>query len=612
MDNQPTPHEGPQSPRTLAQQKRSFFVYRRLLLYLRPYINRLLLAGVCMVGVAGLTAFLAYLVKPALDEIFFEKNLRMLYIIPGLVALVYVLKGAFDFAQYYLMAFVGQSVIRDLRDELYEHLEQMSLAFFVRRSTGELISRMNNDVALVQGAMSSAITGLVRDAVTVIALVFVVFDRDFWLALIAMSVFPLAIYPLLQFGKRLKRYSRRMLVSLEDITARLTETIAGIRIVKAFAMEDYERERFRRENQKLFNSFMRRFKVRALSNPVMETLGGVGVCAILFYGGYQVISGQSTQGTFFSFMAALLLLYEPIKRINEVNITIQEGVSAGERIFELLDTPPDVKDRPDANPLHAVEREITYYGVGFTYDEQPVLRDINLTVKVGEAVAIVGESGSGKSTLLDLLPRFYDVTAGSIRIDGTDVRDVTQRSLREKVGIVTQQTILFDDTVRNNIAYGRPDLPLDKIIAAAQAAHAHGFISSLPNGYDTMIGENGIKLSGGERQRIAIARAILKDPPILILDEATSNLDSDSEQAVQKALEVLMEGRTTLVVAHRLSTIRNVDRIYVLAGGSIVEQGSHDDLLATGGEFARLYNMQFAAEATPEDQSTTALFRTPI
>ncbi|MEW6529491.1 MAG: ABC transporter transmembrane domain-containing protein [Thermodesulfobacteriota bacterium] len=583
-----------------------------MLQYLRPYRGSLLLAGACMVGVAGMTAALALLVQPAMDDIFFEKNLRMLFFIPGLAALVYVLKGVFDFAQYYLMAYVGQSVIRDLRNELYERLEQMSLAFFVRRSTGELISRMTNDVALVQGAMTSAITSAIRDTLKVVALIIVVFYRDFWLALIAMCVFPLSVYPLLQFGKRMKRYSRRMLVSLEDITARLTETIAGIRIVKAFAMEDYERDRFGQENQKLFNSFMRRFKVRALSSPVMETLGGLGACAILAYGGYQVITGQSTQGTFFSFLAAVLLLYEPIKTLNEVNITVQEGVSAGERIFELLDTAPDVADRPEAGSLQAVEREITYNSVGFTYDEQPVLRDINLTVKVGEAVAIVGESGSGKSTLLDLLPRFYDVTAGSIRIDGIDVRDVTQRSLREKIGIVTQQTILFDDTVRDNIAYGRPDLPLEKIIAAAQAAHAHGFITSLPNGYDTMIGENGIKLSGGERQRIAIARAILKDPPILILDEATSNLDSDSEQAVQKALEVLMEGRTTLVVAHRLSTIRNVDRIYVLAGGRIVEQGSHDDLLASGGEFARLYNLQFATEAAPEDQSSTALFRAPI
>jgi subfamily B ATP-binding cassette protein MsbA len=419
-----------------------------------------------------------------------------------------------------------------------------------------------------------------------------------------MVVFPLAIYPLLAFGKKLKRYSRRMLVSLEDITERLNETITGIRIVKAFAMEHYERDRFVQVNNTLFNAFMKRFKVRALSNPMMETLGGFGVCAIVYYGGSQVVSGHSTPGTFFSFMAALLMLYEPIKRINEVNLTIQEGVSAGERIFSLLDTPADVKDRPGAAVLQTVRQDIVYDNVSFAYEGEPGLKDISLRVRTGEAIAIVGESGVGKSTLLDLLPRFYDVTSGRILIDGTDVRDLTQRSLREQIGIVTQQTILFDDTIRNNIAYGRPDLPLENVIAAAKAAHAHDFISILPNSYDTLIGENGIKLSGGERQRIAIARALLKNPPVLILDEATSNLDSDSEKAVQSALEELMKGRTTLVVAHRLSTIRNVDRIYVLMDGRIAEEGSHDELLARNGEFARLYNMQFASQATSSEEAT--------
>jgi len=549
-----------------------------------------------MVGVALLTASLAYLVKPALDEIFFHKQLRMLYLIPAVVVLVYVLKGVCDFGQYYLMSYVGQSVIKDLRAEMFGKLEQMSVLFFVRHSTGELLSRMNNDVAMVQGAMTNAITGLVRDALTVVALIFVVFYRDFVLALIALIVFPLAVYPLLSFGKRLKRYSRRMLISLEDITRRLNETITGIRIVKAFAMEDYERQRFDEVNQTLFNAFMRRFKVRALSNPVMETLGGVGVCAIVSYGGYQVINGQSTQGTFFSFLAALLMLYEPIKRLNEVNITIQEGISAGERIFSLLDTPSDVVDKPNAANIEAVRSEIWYDHISFSYDAEPMLKDITMSIQVGEAVAIVGESGVGKSTLLDLLPRFYDVTGGRILIDGKDVRDVTQRSLREKIGIVTQQTILFDDTVRNNIAYGSPDLPLKTVMEAARAAHAHDFIMALPQNYDTPIGENGIKLSGGERQRIAIARALLKNPPILILDEATSNLDSDSEKAVQTALDELMKGRTTLIVAHRLSTIRNVDRIYVLVNGEITEVGSHDELLAKDGEFARLYKMQFATD----------------
>ena len=571
-------------------------VYRRLLKYLKPYLTRLALAGICMMGVAILTASLAYLVKPALDDIFFEKNHQMLFMIPLVVACVYVFKGFCDFGQYYLMSFIGQSVIRDLRDEMFKKLSDMSVGFFVRHSTGELVSRMNNDVMMVQGAMTNAITGIVRDVLTIISLIFVVFYRDFKLALIAMIVFPLAIYPLLTFGRRLKKYSRRMLVSLEDITERLNETITGIRIVKAFAMEGYERERFTKVNQTLFNAFMKRFKVRALSNPVMETLGGFGVCAIVFYGGYQVINGYSTQGTFFSFMAALLMLYEPIKRINEVNITVQEGISAGERIFALLDTPLEVMDKEDAITLGRVRGELVYENVGFGYDETIFLKNVSLRVAPGEAIAIVGESGAGKSTLLDLAPRFYDVSSGRVLIDGIDVRNVTQRSLRENIGIVTQQTILFDDTIRNNIAYGRPDLQLGRVIEAAVAANAHDFIMATPDGYDTVIGENGIKLSGGERQRIAIARALLKDPPILILDEATSNLDSDSEISVQRAIETLMKGRSTMVVAHRLSTIRNVNRIYVLVDGKIVEEGGHDELLAKNGFFARLYKLQFESQ----------------
>jgi ATP-binding cassette, subfamily B, bacterial MsbA len=570
-------------------------VYKRLLKYLTPYVAKLCLAGLCMLGVAVLTASLAYLVKPALDDIFFEKNMQMLMIIPIVVASVYIIKGFCDFGQYYLMAFIGQSVIRDLRQEMFCKLENMSVGFFVRHSTGELLSRMNNDVTMVQGALTSAITGIARDTLTVICLVAVVFFRDLKLALIAMVIFPLAIYPLLNFGRRMKRYSRRMLVSLEDITERLNETITGIRIVKAFAMEDYERERFAEVNDTLFNAFMRRFKVRAMSNPVMEALGGFGVCAIVTYGGYQVINGESTQGTFFSFMAALVMLYEPIKRVSEVNNTLQEGLTAGERIFNLLDTDPEVQDAPDAINLGEISGKVEFKDVSFSYDSTQVLKDINFVVNPGEAIAIVGESGVGKSTLLDLAPRFYDPTSGFVLVDGIDVRQVTQKSLREKIGIVTQQTILFDDTIRNNIAYGRPDLPLDMVMEAAKAAHAHDFIMAQPEGYDSLIGENGIKLSGGERQRVAIARALLKNPPILILDEATSNLDSDSEKSVQAALEGLMKGRATLVVAHRLSTIKNVDRIYVMSHGTIVEQGSHDELLALNGEFARLYHLQFAS-----------------
>ncbi|MCL5125830.1 MAG: ABC transporter ATP-binding protein/permease [Deltaproteobacteria bacterium] len=547
-----------------------------------------------MLGVALLTASLAYLVKPALDDIFFQKNLKMLMVIPIVVASVYIFKGLCDFGQYYLMAFIGQSIIRDLRYEMFCKIEDMSVGFFTKHSTGELLSRMNNDVSLVQGALTTAITGVVRDTLTVIFLVAVVFYRDYKLALIAMFVFPLAIYPLINFGRRMKRYSRRMLISLESINERLNETITGIRIVKAFAMEHYERQRFAEVNETLFKAFMRRFKVRAMSNPVMEALGGFGVCAIVTYGGYQVINGESTQGTFFSFMAALVMLYEPIKRISDVNNSFQEGLSAGERIFNLLDVEPDVLDAPDAITLGEISGRVEFRNISFSYDSIPVLKNVNLEVNPGEVVAIVGESGVGKSTLLDLVTRFYDPAEGQVLVDGVDVRTVSQRSLREKIGIVTQQTILFDDTVRNNIAYGRPDLPLELVIEAAKAAHAHDFIMAQPQGYDSFIGENGIKLSGGERQRIAIARALLKNPPILVLDEATSNLDSDSEKSVQAALEELMKGRATLVVAHRLSTIQNVDRIYVMSQGRIVEQGAHGELLALNGEFARLYNLQFS------------------
>ena len=581
-------------------------VYRRLLTYLRPYVAKLGIAVVCMLGVAALTYCIAWLVKPALDQIFFDRNERMLIFIPVVVCVVFFFKGIFDFGQYYLMAFIGQSIVRDLREQMFAKLAGMPVSFYVRHTTGELLSRMNNDVTMVEGAVTRAVTSIARDFFTVIGLIYLVFSLDFKLALIAMLVFPVVIYPLLLFGRKLRRYARRMLVSLEDITERLDETISGIRIVKAFAMEEYERSRFREVNQRLFNAFMRRFKVRALSNPVMETLSGFGISAIVFYGGYQVINGVSTPGTLFSFITALHLLYEPVKRINEVNMTIQEGVSAAERIFSLMDLESDVQDRPDALVLEGVEQGIIYDDVAFSYEDAPVLKGVTLRVNVGEAIAVVGESGAGKSTLLDLLPRFYDVTGGAIRIDGKDIRELTQQSLRENVGIVTQQTILFDDTVRNNIAYGKPDTPQEKVIDAAKAAHAHEFVSALPEGYDTLIGENGIKLSGGERQRIAIARALLKNPPILVLDEATSNLDTDSEKAVQHALDALMKGRTTLVVAHRLSTIRNVNRIYVLVHGRVVEQGSHDELLALNGHFARLYHMQFAQPGNASNHDAAA------
>jgi subfamily B ATP-binding cassette protein MsbA len=421
----------------------------------------------------------------------------------------------------------------------------------------------------------------------------VIFYRDWKLAIIALVVFPLAVLPIVKFGKKLRSYSTRSQSAMADITTILLETFTGTRIVKAFNMEDHERRRFANINRRLFGILVKAVRVRALSHPLMEFLGGVGIAFIVFYGGYNVIQGAATPGTFFSFLAALLMLYEPVKRLSGINNTVQQGLAAASRIFEVLDTVPEICNQPGARVLASVSQGIEYRGVSFKYEEEWVLKNINLSIRVGEMVAFVGASGGGKTTLVNLLPRFYDVTSGKVLIDGVDIREFTTESLRAMVGIVTQQTILFNDTVRNNIAYGNIDQPFEEIVKAAQAAFAHGFIQNLPQGYETVIGEQGVKLSGGERQRISIARALLKNAPILILDEATSSLDSESEVEVQKALEYLMQGRTTLVIAHRLSTIRKADRIMAISGGTIVEEGTHEGLLAKNGEYKKLYLLQF-------------------
>lgn len=568
-------------------------LYRRLLEFVKPYWRRLAGAMVCMLMVSGATSASAFLVKPVLDDIFFKKDLFMLKLLPFAIIALFLVKGIFDYGQSYLMSYVGQRIIADLREKIYNHLQSLSLSFFTRHPTGVLMSRIINDVNLVQGAVSEAVTGLIKDFFTIIGLVVVVFYRDWQLALVAMVVFPLAIYPLVKFGRKLRSYSYRSQTTMGDISSILMETISGNRIVKAFNMEEYERKRFAGENKKLFNLLMKSVRVRALSHPLMEFLGGVGIAFIVFYGGYNVIKGVATPGTFFSFLAALLMLYEPVKRLSGVNNTIQQGLAAASRIFEVLDAVPEIFNRPGAKTLHSINQGIEFQDVSFRYEEEWVLKNINLQIKTGEVVAFVGASGGGKTTLLNLLPRFYDVSSGRILIDGTDIRDYTVESLRSMIGIVTQQTILFNDTVKNNIAYGKMGQPMEEIIKAAKAANAHGFIQNLPRGYDTIIGEQGIKLSGGERQRLSIARALLKNAPILILDEATSSLDSESEGEVQKALEYLMHGRTTLVIAHRLSTVRRADRIVVISNGSIGEIGTHEELLEKNGEYKRLYLMQF-------------------
>lgn len=585
-------------------------IYGRMWRLIRPFTPTLAIAIGCMIIVAGATAALAWMIKPLLDDIFVaaiqepEKAKRMIIILPLAFFLLQLFKGAAIYTQTVLMVKVGQSIVASLRERIYAHLQSLSLAFYDHTPTGLLIARMTNDVNLIQEAVSNAVAGAFRDIFSVIALVILVFYRDWQLAIIAVIVFPIAMIPFVKFGQRVRRISTGAQEATAELANRLTETIHGTRVVKAFTAEADEVSRFNSVSQKILGLTLKEERVRALSSPTMETFGAVAMAVILGYGGHQVIIGNSSPGTFMSFMMALVLLYDPLKKLARTYTIVQRGVAAAVRVFDLLDTPPGVVDREDATELAPFKESIRFEDVHFSYGREKVLRGIDLEVKAGRIVAIAGSSGGGKTTLVNLVPRFYDLVRGAIRIDGVDIREVTQASLRKQIGLVTQQTILFDDTIRANIAYGRPSATEAEITAAAKAAFAHDFITSLDDGYETLIGEQGVRLSGGQRQRLAIARALLKDAPILILDEATSSLDTESEHFVQKAIDNLMVGRTTLVIAHRLSTIQNADRIVVLGGGRIVEEGPHEELMRIGGEYCKLYEMQFAGNGqVPGEQA---------
>jgi subfamily B ATP-binding cassette protein MsbA len=507
--------------------------------------------------------------------------------------LVFVIRALTSFTSEYSFQKVGLSTVRDLRNQLYERIIHQSHRFFAQRSTGEMVSRVVSDADAIQAAVSTRMGDLLQESITLVGLIIYVFIKNPVLALVSFVGAPLIITPVVQFGKRLRKTTHKSQERMAEIATLLEETIRGVRIVKAFTMEPFEISRFQEATRKHLGWNLRAQRVQALTSPVMELLAGVSMIALFAYAQSRIAAGALTGGEFASFLTALALMYAPIKKLNKVNLSLNTALSAAERVFSMLDVPNEVQEKPDARELKTVGSGIRYENVTFGYGESPVLRNVEMTVAPGEIVAIVGGSGAGKSTFVNLLPRFYDVSEGRITIDGVDLRDATLKSLRRLMGFVTQEVVLFNDTVRNNIAYGRSDVDHEQVVAAAKAANAHDFIMNLPKGYDSIIGESGVLLSGGQRQRLAIARALFKDPPILILDEATSALDTESERLVQQALEHLMRGRTTLVIAHRLSTVRSAHKIIVLDRGEIVESGNHEELLRQRGVYRKLYDLQF-------------------
>jgi subfamily B ATP-binding cassette protein MsbA len=571
-------------------------VFVRLMRYLARYRVRLGAAFVCSALVAGLSGAYAWLVRPVLDDIFIKKDEWMLMVLPVAILAVAALKGLFNYGQSYLMNYVGTRAVADIREELFLHLMRLPVGFHDANTSGRLMSRVFNDVSLMANAVAGVLKDLFQQGLTFLAMLGVIFYQNWKLAAVSIVVVPISSLTMVRMGQRLRRLASSGQEQVGDMTSSLQESLTGIRIVKAFGCEEAETDRFARSNKAYLRTAMKAIQVSSLASTHMEVIGVVGVAAIIWYGGYLVIHGSMTPGAFFSFLAAMFMAYTPIRRLAGANNTVQQALAGAERVFAVLDMETEQARDHGRRELPAISRTLEFTGVTFQYEgtDRPALAGIDLTVRAGEIVALVGSSGSGKSTLVSLVPRFYDPTEGAILLDGQDIRDGTLASLRRQIGIVSQSTVLFDDSVRNNIAYGRADATDEQVTEAAKAAYADEFIRRLPEGYATLIGENGVKLSGGERQRLAIARAILRDPPLLILDEATSALDSESEQIVQLAMTNLMKNRTTLVIAHRLATVQNADRIVVLERGRIVEAGSHEELLLRGGLYKRLHAIQFS------------------
>ncbi|WP_304279350.1 lipid A export permease/ATP-binding protein MsbA [Phascolarctobacterium succinatutens] len=572
-------------------------LYFRALKYIKPYWKRGLAAGICTIIAAGGTAYLPFVIKDMVDQVLSEKNTTMLNWIVLSIIVVFVIRGIAYYGQSYLMNYVGQRVIIDIRKAVFEKLQRLSMSFYDKHKTGTIMSYVTNDVSALQSAMVDNVVEMITETVILVASIVMMIYLDWKLFLVTFATFPVVLFFIDSFGKRIRKSGSRIQEAAADITSVLQEVASSPRVIKSFVREGYEVDRFDKENMNNFRANMKYAQLSSTLTPTIEFVAAIGVSIILWYGGNSVINGSITAGSLVAFLTYAVNISNPIKRLSRVIGNIQRALAAAQRVFDVLDLPEDIKNAPDAKALPKVKGDVRFNDVSFAYNEnEEVLSHVSFEVKPGEMIAFVGPSGAGKSTVASLLPRFYDATNGSITIDGQDIRKVTLDSLREQVGIVPQETVLFNGSVYDNILYGRLDATREEVEAAAKAANAHDFIMQLPDGYETMLGDRGMNISGGQRQRISIARAILKNPQILILDEATSALDTESERVVQEALDRLMVGRTSFVIAHRLSTIKNADKIMVLEKGQLIEQGNHDELMAMDGLYAHLYKIQYRSK----------------